>query len=80
MGWQEGGGRAGGGQGRSVVFNVGGDEGVPAHSGGGVRRLRTGPYMCVCVRVRVRGCVCVSAFVSVFVYVCTLGSGGSAIA
>ena len=78
MGWQEGGGRAGGGQGCSVVFNVGGDEGVPAHSGGGVRRRRTGPYMCVCVRVR--GCVCVSAFVSVFVYVCTLGSGGSAIA
>ena len=28
------------------------------------------------VCVRVRGCVCVSAFV----YVCTLGSGGSAIA
>ena len=66
MGWQEGGGRAGGGQGRSVVFNVGGDEGVPAHSGGGVRRLRTGPYMCVCVCV----CACVGVSVSLRLCLC----------
>ena len=65
MGWQEGGGRAGGGQGRSVVFNVGGDEGGTSPFGWGGTETEDGTiHVCVCV------CACVGVSVSLRLCLC----------